>query len=237
MARRPRLELPGTPLHVIQRGNNRSACFLADGDRRLYLRCLKEAAQRHGCAVHAYVLMSNHVHLLVTPTAAGGVAAMMQDIGRRYVRLFNKSHARSGTLWEGRYKSSLIDSDNYLLTCHRYIELNPVRAGLVRHPLDYPWSSHAHYALGRNNPLITRHALFDHLAGEPDGFRAWFREEIKPEVLDRVRTSANRGWALGSDGFLDRIEGLLGCSARPPKRGRPFKSSDRLDPPQSEMLI
>jgi putative transposase len=122
MARRPRLELPETPLHVIQRGNNRSACFLADGDRRLYLRCLKEAAQRHGCAVHAYVLMSNHVHLLVTPTAAGGVAAMMQDIGRRYVRLFNKSHARSGTLWEGRYKSSLIDSDNYLLTCHRYIE-------------------------------------------------------------------------------------------------------------------
>ena len=141
MARRPRLELPGIPLHVIQRGTNRSACFVGDGDRGLYLRCLREAARRHTCAVHAYVLMSNHVHLLVTPSSIGAVAATMQDVGRRYVRLFNQIHGRSGTLWEGRYKSSLIDSESYLLTCHRYIELNPVRAGLVNHPLEYPWSS------------------------------------------------------------------------------------------------
>jgi putative transposase len=181
--------------------------------------------------------MSNHVHLLVTPSSIGAVAATMQDVGRRYVRLFNQIHDRSGTLWEGRYKSSLIDSDSYLLTCHRYIELNPVRAGLVNHPLEYPWSSHAHYATGASNSLITRHSLFDQLAREPSHFRALFREEIKPEVLDRIRTSANRGWALGSDRFLDQIEALLGRSARPPKRGRPFKSKDCDVEPQSEMLI
>ncbi|MFL6571859.1 MAG: transposase [Burkholderiales bacterium] len=237
MARRPRLELPGVPLHVIQRGNNRSACFVGDGDRRLYLRCLREAARRHTCAVHAYVLMSNHVHLLVTPSSIGAVAATMQDVGRRYVRLFNQIHGRSGTLWEGRYKSSLIDSERYLLTCHRYIELNPVRAGLVNHPLEYAWSSHAHYALGATSSLITRHVLFDQLAGGPDGFSAQFRDEFKPEMLERIRTSANRGWALGSEGFLDQIEVLLGRSARPPKRGRPFKSKDREDAPQPEMLI
>jgi putative transposase len=229
--------LPGIPLHVIQRGNNRGACFLADSDRRLYLKCLREAARRHTCAVHAYVLMSNHVHLLVTPSSIGAVAAAMQDVGRRYVRLFNQIHGRSGTLWEGRYKSSLIDSETYLLTCHRYIELNPVRAGLVSQPLEYPWSSHAHYATGACNSLITRHALFDQLTGEPSDFRALFREEIKPEALDRIRTSANRGWALGSDRFLDQAEALLGRSARPPKRGRPFKSKDRDGEPQSEMLI
>lgn len=238
MARRPRLELPGVPLHVIQRGNNRGACFLADGDRRLYLRCLREAGHRHECAVHAYVLMSNHVHLLVTPSASGAVASMMQDVGRRYVRLFNQIHNRSGTLWEGRYKSSLIDSETYLLTCHRYIELNPVRAGLVSHPIEYRWSSHAHYALGASDSLVTRHSLFGQLVGEPEEFRARFDDGINPEVLDRIRTSANRGWALGSERFLDRIEVLLGRSARPAKRGRPFKNKDVENPEaRPEMLI
>jgi putative transposase len=237
MARRPRLELPGIPLHVIQRGNNRAACFVADGDRRLYLRCLSDAACRHRCAIHAYVLMSNHVHLLATPSAVGAIAAMMQDVGRRYVRLFNQIHDRSGTLWEGRYKSSLIDSESYLLTCHRYIEMNPVRAGLVERPLQYRWSSHAHYALDVKNALITRHALFDELTGGRDGFLAQFRDEIKPEVMARIRVTANKGWALGSESFLDRIEGLLGRSARPPKRGRPFKSKDKTGHSTSEMLI
>lgn len=237
MARRPRLDLPGVPLHVIQRGNNRASCFHTDGDRRLYLRCLTQAAARHQCAIHAYVLMSNHVHLLVTPSAVGAVAAMMQDVGRRYVRLFNMIHDRSGTLWEGRYKSSLIDSETYLLTCHRYIELNPVRAGLVGHPMHYPWSSHVHYALGERNPLITRHALFDQLAGDRDAFVALFHTEIKPEVLDLIRTTANRGWALGPEAFLDRIESALGRIARPPKRGRPFKSEKEIDRQTSEMLI
>ena len=236
MARRPRLELPGTPLHVIQRGNNRASCFYTDGDRSLYLRCPREAARRNQCAVHAYVLMSNHVHLLVTPSAAGAVAAMMQDLGRRYVRLFNKIHDRSGTLWEGRYRSCLIDAEAYLLTCHRYIELNPVRAGSVRHPAQYPWSSCAHYALGSRDTLITRHAMFDQLAGAMGGFMAWYQDDMDPKVLDRIRATVNQGWALGTDAFLERVQAILGRSARPPKRGRPFKSGGT-DEDESVMLI
>src|SRR5438309_11554639 len=159
MARRPRLELAGVPLHVIQRGNHRALCFLADGDRHMYLKFLGDAAARHRCSVHAYVLMPNHVHLLVTPTEPGAVAAMMQDLGRRYVRLFNDIHARTGTLWEGRYKAAMIDTERYFLICQRYIELNPVRAGMVTAPADYPWSSHRHYAYGTNNALVTPHLL------------------------------------------------------------------------------
>jgi putative transposase len=243
MARRLRLELPGVPLHLIQRGNNRAACFHADADRRAYLLCLTEAAARHRCAIHAYVLMSNHVHLLVTPTAVGAAAGMMQDLGRRYVRLFNEVHQRSGTLWEGRYKSSLIDSETYLLTCHRYIELNPVRAGLVKHPVQYRWSSHAHYALGAKNALVTRHAVFDGLgddeAARRSTFAAQFSEPIGQALIERIRVTTNRGWPLGSDNFLDQIEAALGYSARPPKRGRPFKTNGGRDcPPEtSEMLI
>lgn len=235
MARRPRLELPGVALHVIQRGNNRAACFHADNDRSLYLRCLREAARRYHCAIHAYVLMANHVHLLVTPSVQGAVAGMMQDLGRRYVRLFNKRYERTGTLWEGRYKSCLIDSEAYLLTCHRYIELNPVRAGMVRDPLQYRWSSHAHYALGAASTLLTRHELLDRLAGSMESFMAGFRDQIKPETLQRIRTATRKGWALGEDDFLNRVEGVLGRSVRPPKRGRPFKSKEERG--QSEMLI
>lgn len=243
MARRPRLELPGIPLHVIQRGNNRAACFHADADRRLYLSCLAQAATRQGCAIHAYVLMPNHVHLLVTPDAAGGVAALMQAVGRRYVRLFNEVHSRTGTLWEGRYKSSLIDSDAYLLTCHRYIELNPVRAGLVDHPARYPWSSHSHYALGALNPLLTRHPMFNDLAadeaGRREAFGALIREQLSHETIQRIRDSANQGRALGSESFLDRIGKELGRSARPPKRGRPCKKTEPRapSPAEPEMLI
>jgi putative transposase len=187
--------------------------------------------------------MTNHVHLLVTPSAVGGVAGMMQDVGRRYVRLFNETHSRSGTLWEGRYKSSLIDSETYLLTCHRYIELNPVRARLVEYPLQYRWSSHAYYALGTNDPLITRHALFNGLANDEPMrrrvFLAQFQDAIANELIERIRITANQGWALGSDRFLDQIEAVLGRSARPPKRGRPFKAIDPLGTGSetSEMLI
>lgn len=156
MARPPRLEIPGVPLHVIQRGNNRAACFFGDIDRRFYLRCLAQSAVRRGCEIHAYVLMTNHVHLLVTPSEAGAVGAMLQDVGRRYVRVINTLHNRTGTLWEGRFKSSLVDTETYLLSCHRYIELNPVRAGIVTHPAAYPWSSYQHYAAGKINPRCLR---------------------------------------------------------------------------------
>lgn len=240
MARRPRLELPGVPLHVIQRGNNRGLCFRADADRRLYLRLLGQAAARHRCSIHAYVLMPNHVHLLVTPERVGGVSGMMQDVGRRYVRLFNDSYARTGTLWEGRYKSSLIDSESYLLTCHRYIELNPVRAQLVPDPVQYPWSSHRHYARGSLDPVVTRHAIFEGLdsteVGRRRAFLALFEAPLGNEALERIRTTVRQGWALGSEHFLIRVEARLGRSARPPKRGRPFKQTDA-DEASQKMLI
>jgi putative transposase len=186
--------------------------------------------------------MPNHVHLLVTPSSEGAVAALMQALGRRYVRLFNQMHGRSGTLWEGRYKSSLIDSETYLLTCHRYIDLNPVRAGLVGDPRDFRWSSHRHYRLGERNPIVTRHPVFDALGSdEPrrqSAFEALFREKLAEETIELIRKSANKGWALGSDHFLDCIEATLGRSARPPKRGRPFKETEKeRSLAGSEMLI
>jgi putative transposase len=227
MPRPPRLELPGVPLHVVQRGNNRAACFFGDADRRFYLKCLARAALRHGCAVHAYVLMSNHVHLLVTPAKRGSVGTMLQELGRRYVRIINALHGRTGTLWEGRFKSSLIDSETYLLTCHRYIELNPVRAGLVAHPAAYRWSSHEYYAAGKTDSLITEHVGFSGLGRDREQRQAAFRElfeiEIDPETLTRIRDSVNAGSALGSPAFLEHVKGRVGRPVDVPKRGRPAK--------------
>jgi putative transposase len=221
--RSPRLELAGVPMHVIQRGNNRAACFFGVVDRRFYLKCLRKSAARTGCLIHAYVLMTNHVHLLVTPGAPGAVGAMLQDIGRRYVRVINTIHGRTGTLWEGRFKSSLVDSERYLLTCHRYIELNPVRAGLVTGPSAYPWSSHPHYAAGRLNDLITEHAAFHGLgataAERQAAFRELFLNDLDPRTLARIREAVNAGCPLGSP---------------PPRRGRPAKAAANAD---SEAVI
>ena len=227
MARPPRLDLPGVPQHVIQRGNNRAGCFFGDTDRRFYLKCLNEAASRRSCVVHAYVLMSNHVHLLVTPTEPGGISAMLQDVGRRYVRVINTVHDRSGTLWEGRFRSSLVDSEAYLLICHKYIELNPVRAGLVSNPMDYPWSSHAHYLGVRASPLIKEHPIYLRLgecqSDRRAAFRSLFAAELEPEVLTRIRTAVNTDSALGSELFMNEAEAQLGRSVRAPLRGRPPK--------------
>ena len=227
MARPTRLELPGTPLHVIQRGNNRAACFFGEMDRRFYLKCLHEAAVRRNCAIHAYVLMSNHIHLLVTPNERGGVARMVQDVGRRYVRIINAIHGRTGTLWEGRFKSSLVDSESYLMTCHRYIELNPVRAGLTAEPGAYAWSSHRHYSSGARDKLITEHPVFAGLgssaAARRTAFCSLFEEQLDAPTLKHIRDAANTGSALGSESFLARTESVLGRRVRPPIRGRPQK--------------
>ena len=183
--------------------------------------------------------MPNHVHLLVTPKESGGVARMMQDLGRRYVRIFNDVHARTGTLWEGRYKSAMIDSERYLLTCQRYIELNPVRAGIVSTPADFRWSSHRYYAYGTNNPLITPHPVVQALAmGDAqrrEAYTALFNETLQPELIALIRTTTNQGWALGSERFLQQVEGATGRSVRPPKRGRPNRVVASEDP--GEMLI
>lgn len=208
---------------------NRTACFFTDVDRRFYLKCLAKFAARRCCAIHAYVLMSNHVHLLVTPGTNGAAAAMLQDLGRTYVRILNTVHGRTGTLWEGRFKSSLVDSENYLLTCHRYIELNPVRAGIVGHPADYPWSSYPHYALGRSNELISEHPAYLGLGNDSDerrsAFRCLFHEELGPTILSTIRNATNAGAAIGSEEFLTRAASMTGLPVRLPQRGRPHKKA------------
>lgn len=217
----------------MQRGNNRAACFFGDVDRRFYLKCLAEAAVRRGCEIHAYVLMSNHVHLLVTPKAPGAAARTLQDVGRRYVRIINTIHGRTGSLWEGRFKSSLVDTENYLLTCHRYIEMNPVRAGLVRDPRDYSWSSHLRYVSPRADPVITEHPIFTRLGETRDerqaSFRALFSAELNAATLDRIRYALNTGSALGSEQFLVQTAARLGRTVHPPRRGRPAR------PPHEEL--
>lgn len=228
MARAPRLEVPGVPLHIVQRGNNRTACFQGDLERRLYLRCLADAATRRGCDVHAYVLMTNHVHLLVTPRAPAAASRMMQDLGRRYVQIINRAYGRTGTLWEGRFKSSLVDREHYLFTCHRYIELNPVRAGMVETPDAYPWSSHRFYAGLRPDKLIVPHESFLRLAAQATArfaaFRRMFQDPLSAADLDRIRQAANTGSALGSEPFIDEMERSFGRGVRLPSRGRPRKT-------------
>ena len=235
MPRPRRLELPGVPLHVRQRGNNRADCFFNDVDRRFYLKCLTQAADKYGCAIHAYVLMPNHVHLLLTPNEPGAAGAMLQELGRRYVRIINSVHGRTGTLWEGRFRSSLIDSEAYLLTCHRYIELNPVRANLVTHPSAYAWSSHRHYIEGKDDRLITKHASFtalgrDH-AERRAAFKALFDHDIDEATLVRIRESLHSGAALGSTAFMERLEADLGRPVGIPKRGRPARAGKNEEAP------
>ena len=227
MARKPRFNLPGIPQHVIQRGNNREPCFGAENDYRHYLADLHEAADKNGCRVHAYVLMTNHVHLIVTPMVEHGVAHLMQDLGRKYVRYFNRQYQRSGTLWEGRYKSSLIDSEVYLLMCMRYIELNPVRAGMVQQPGDYPWSSYQSNAHGEPNMLVTPHPLFLYLGSDPETrqhtYREMFRRSVGELQLHNIRQALNQELVLGRDDFKDKIQQMTTRQTRSGQSGRPRK--------------
>ena len=165
MARLPRFVLPGHPQHIIIRGNNREPVFATNEDYRFFLDKLADAAKKHQCDIHAYVLMTNHIHLLATPNTLDGISKMMQMLGRYYVQYFNSTYKRSGTLWEGRYKASLIDSESYALLCYRYIELNPVRAGMVEHPSEYPWSSYRANALGQYDALVTPQFMYFALGG------------------------------------------------------------------------
>ena len=225
MARKPRFNLPGIPQHVIQRGNNRQACFLDERDYRHYLADLREAADKNDCRAHAYVLMPNHVHLLVTPMAEHGVTHLMQDVGRKYVRYVNHRYQRTGTLWEGRYKCSLIDSEAYLLTCMRYIELNPVRAGLVFQPGDYPWSSYVSNAYGKTNALLTPHPLMTHLGIDAQkrqrAYQDLFINSLDQKLVDNIREALNQELVLGREPFKDRIEILTTRQTRPGHSGRP----------------
>lgn len=231
MARLPRFDLPGIPQHVIQRRNDRQPCFVGEDDRQRYLQDLRDAAKRHGVAVHAYVLMTNHVHLLATPPARNAIAATMQALGRRYVAYFNATWRRTGTLWEGRYKACVVDSDRYLLTCYRYIELNPVRAAMVVDAADFRWSSHRCNAHGAADALVTPHERYvelgDGTQARQMAYRALCAEAIGSDELTRIRDYVQQQRALGDLRFQSRIEQLAGRCATLRPRGRPrLEASD-----------
>ena len=223
MPRLPRYVIPGQPQHIIQRGNNRNVIFAAEMDYQFYLDKLGELSRRLDCDLHAYVLMANHVHLLITPHTEEGISKLMQSLGRYYVQFFNYTYSRTGTLWEGRYRATLVDSERYLLTCMRYIELNPVRAGIVEHSSKYPYSSYRHNALGKENGLLTPHRLYRRLGATPAerqaAYRALFRAHIPEATLREIRDATNKAWALGNDRFRQKIEQLGERRAAPKPKG------------------
>lgn len=231
MPRQPRYFLPGFPQHVIARGVDRGAVFFEPDDYDLYLEVLRHAADSHGCEVHAYVLMTNHVHLLLTPQCARGICRVFQSIGRRYVQTINRKYGRTGTLWEGRYRASIIDSATHLLTCYRYVELNPVRASMVSTPDLYPYSSYGFNALGKTDTLVTPHAEYLGLAGDPETRQAHYRRLVEHAIgeneLRMIRERANASQVLGDDRFRDQIEAMLGRSVRPGRAGRPRRTATR----------
>ena len=225
MPRKPRFYLAGIPAHVVQRGNSRQAVFFDDGDYIAYLRWLKDGAAKHGCVVHAYVLMTNHVHLLVTPTQPHSISLTLQYVGRHYVPYINYTYGKSGTLWEGRHKGCIIDSEQYLFACMRYIELNPVRAGMVNGPGEYRWSSYTANARGRPDKLIVPHERYLDLGSTPEerqaGYRELFRAALEPSQVHDLRATVQTGAPLGNERFREQIELALGRKVGQARRGRP----------------
>ncbi len=232
MARLPRLTLPGYPHHIIQRGNNRQVIFADTQDFETMLALLAENAKKFAVAVHAYVLMDNHFHLLATPTTAEALPLMMQAVGRSYVRYFNNRHGRSGTLWEGRYRSTLIETERYLLACMVCIDLNPVRAGMVAQPADWRWSSHAHSLGLRADALVTPHALFWALGNTPFAREAAYGQLVQAGISasqqGALTDATLRGWALGEAGFVDELQKKSTRRVTKSKPGRPFSLDKKL---------
>ena len=230
MPRRARLSLPGIPWHIIQRGNNRAVCFHAEADYQYYLHYLKEFAEKFGCEVHAYVLMTNHIHLLLTPAKEDSAGLLMKHLGQRYVQYVNRTYQRSGTLWEGRFRSCLTQTEDYVLACYRYIELNPVRAGMVMKPQDYRWSSYHANGLGKPNSLITPHDQYRRLArteaDRREVYRALFRAHVDEALVEEIRSATNGNYALGNAGFQKQIEKVLGRRVVRGVSGRPVKTGE-----------
>ncbi len=227
MPRRPRIFVPGHPVHVIQRGNNRGQVFFGPKDAQKYLDWLKEAATEHGLAVHAYVLMSNHVHLLVSPETAHSLPRAMRDLNWRYTRHVNDAQGRTGSFWEGRYRASVIEADDYFFACSRYIELNPVRADLAQTPAAYRWSSYKANAEGKSDPVVTPHELYQMLAAtqdqRPAAYQSLFEGAIPDTALGAIRDAVNGGWPLGRDGFEAFVSRHAGQPITQRRRGRPAK--------------
>ena len=228
MPRRARLVVPNIPLHIIQRGNNRQACFYNDDDYLFYLDSLLEYSQKTDCTIHGYVLMTNHVHLLLTPRDKESVGHLMKRLGQRYVQYINRTYQRSGTLWEGRFRSCIAQEDRYLLHCQRYIELNPVRAKMVDHPADYQWSSYRTNAQGERNKLLSPHFMYEKLgltdATRQENYRELFRYDLEPGLVDEIRKATNGNFVLGNDRFKEEISKTLGRRVIPGKAGRPMKN-------------
>jgi len=225
MARPPRLSLPSYPHHVTQRGNNRQPIFLAPNDYEVFLECLREAKRKCRARLYAYVLMTNHVHLLVEPEQEGGLGRFMQSVGRRYVRYINDAHARTGTLWEGRFKSAVVSRDEYLIMCSRYIELNPVRAGMVRHPQDYRWSSYHRRALGRPDELLDEDPWYVSLGKTTQDrvrvYASWLEASISDKEWELIRRATQQGRVVGSASFQEAIGSQVGRRLKGETRGRP----------------
>ncbi|MBC7502725.1 MAG: transposase [Herminiimonas sp.] len=229
MARLPRLVVPHQPHHIIQRGNGRNTVFYDTEDHLVFLMRLREAARQYKVAIHAYVLMSNHIHVLASPADATGLARMMQWIGRHYVPYFNRKYSRAGTLWEGRYRATVLDSERYFMTCSRYIELNPVRAGMVDGPGDYPWSSYAHHVGIKPDPIITDHPLYWSLGNTPFEREAAYMALIELGLTTLETTVLSqatlKGWALGTEKFKAALEKQANRRVSPTTRGRPRKQT------------
>lgn len=227
MARLPRLVIANQPHHIIQRGNDRQLIFRDDMDHRVFLKWLTEASKQFRVAIHAYVLMPNHLHLLASPSDTTGLARMMQLVGRHYVPYFNRKYERVGTLWQGRFKAAVIDSERYFMTCTRYIELNPVRAALVSEPENYIWSSYAHHTGAKADALITEHALYWALGNTPFEREAAYKDLVKQVIPSAVVAALSnatiKGWALGSDQFKQSLEQQSNRRVLPAKKGRPYK--------------
>ncbi|MDQ1812717.1 transposase [Massilia sp. CCM 9210] len=224
MSRRQRLVLPEVPLHIIQRGNNRLPCFFADTDYLVYLDLLKSAAQLGGCRIHAYVLMTNHVHLLVSPICDASPGIMMKALGERYVQYVNRRYDRIGTLWQGRYRSCLVQDERYLFVCQRYIELNPVRAQMVKHPGDYRWSSYRRNANGEPDSLVAPHSLYEGLGAEQSErelrYRALFEEDTPSGLTAQIRRATNGNTVFGSETFIERVAVAIGKDVMHRRSGR-----------------
>jgi len=241
MPRQSRFIVPQVAMHVIQRGNNKAATFLAESDYLVYLHCLGDLAAKLDCAVHAYCLMSNHVHLLVTPPSRDACISLMRNLGQRYVQYFNRRHARSGTLWEGRFKSCIAESARYVLACYRYIELNPIRAGMVRSPRDYRWSSHASNIGQRDDRVVSPHVEFLAL-GENElsrgiAYRSLFDGPLEASLLAEIRASTSAGYPLASDAFKCVVADTTTLKLAPGKSGRPSKNvAGGADEKQGDLL-
>ena len=228
MARLPRLTLAGYPHHIILRGNNRQAIFMDSADFQRMLALLQANAQDQQVQIHAYVLMSNHLHLLLTPLQNDSLPKMMQAVGRSYVLYFNKRHGRSGTLWEGRYRSALIQTERYFLACMAYIDLNPVRAGMVAQAADYLWSSHGHYIGRQNEAWLTPHPLYWDMGNTPfareAAYAAMVQAGVNQEQQQALTSSALSGWALGEKSFVQGLQKQTTRRVNRAKAGRPFGS-------------